>query len=227
MLVLLLAAVTALTLVPAAAQDEEAGPFDDVSQLEGIEEAVARTYSIDFEALMSVTPEDPEADPFADLEGPVFIFVEAIQFEDDSAAEDAFDLFRDEAVDSMAESEEGVEAEFTEEEIDDLGDQAMAIDMETVEEGEESFLRISIAQQDEYLLMAMTLGTTDDSTENNDALLEYLVDEGEAGGDVEFDESGSSTGGLFDFFPDDDHESLGGLVVSTDQILFPVPDEDA
>src|SRR5680860_417422 len=117
-LLLLMTALLAVTLVPAAAQDEAAGPLDDLSQLEGIESAVNRSYSVDFAALMSITPEDPDADPFAGLEGAWLVFMQVIRFDNDDNAEAAYNLVKDEGGESFAASVEGDQTEFSEGDID-------------------------------------------------------------------------------------------------------------
>ena len=89
------------------------------------------------------------------------------------------------------------------------------------------YYRIVIAQEDEYLFLSMAVSLTEDGNESADDLADYLVNEGEeSDDDPEFEVSGSSTGGLWGFFPDDDEDFIGDLVPAGDEITFPVPDED-
>ena len=224
---LLLAATFALSVSAAGAQDDGSSTaFDDLSELEGIEQAVSRGWSVDFEELFSVTPEDGE-DPFAAMEGVWFVYGMVYEFDGDDNAGAAYETIskmeREEWVGDLSE-EEG-DTEISIEEVDDLGDEAFEINMVTsADEG--GAYRINVAREDEYLFMAMAIGTSEDGLESADGLIDYLVNEGEAGDDEEFDEAGGSTGGLWDFFPDDDHESVEDLEPAGDEILFQVPDEE-
>ena len=225
--VLFLAALFALTMAPVAAQEEATSALDDVTQLEGIEAAVGRSYSIDFEALMAITPEAGADDPFATMEGIVFLFMTALEFDSDDNAEAAFDLVKEEGASSFEGDFEGEDVEFIEGEIEGLGDNAWGIDVVSTSGDTEGVYRIAYAQEDEYLFAVITVATTEDGVTNNDVLLEYLVDEGDKGDDVEFNADGGSTGGLWDFFPDDDNDALEGVIPSGDETLFPVEEDEA
>ncbi|CAN5785846.1 MAG: hypothetical protein ACR2GI_01790 [Thermomicrobiales bacterium] len=62
-----------------------------------------------------------------------------------------------------------------------------------------------------------------DSSENAaNALVKWIVDEGAAGDDdVIFDTSGASSGGLWGYFPPNDHELLDRLAPVNDETLYP------
>jgi hypothetical protein len=225
----------AFTLIPASAQDDESvGPLEDISQLEGIEAGIARTWSIDFAALAEITPEagsTPESDsfdPFAGLEGLYFMTGQVMKFDNNEHAEAAFELYRDNGVEEIEASvEEGAgELEISEEEIDGLGDQAHAFTVFGADETFEGYFRFVFAREDEYVFAVISVATTEDAASVGDSVLELIVDDGEmSGDDEEFVSDGTSTGGLWGFFPDNDHEVFGDLIPATDEILFPVPDE--
>lgn len=228
--VAVVASALALSLAPALAQDEEPGTLDDFSQFEGIESAVARTWSVDFEAMFSITPEAGEEDPFADMTGVFFLYGMAAEFDSDDNAEAAFEgiseVDDEELLGDML--EDGGEAQINREELDDLGDEGLAIDV-AVEGEDGAAYRMNIVRDDEYLLVTMAVSMTEDGNESAENLMDYMVNEGEPGGDEEFEEDGGSTGGLWDLFPagDEDYE---GLVPAGDQVVYPVPedeDEDA
>ena len=226
-LVVFLAAMMAMTTVPAVAQDEETGPLDDLTQLEGIEAAVSRSYSIeDLFEIFAATPEEGDADPLAEFDGPLFVIMQVLKFDSSDNAEAAYNLVRDEGGASFVASIEDAETEFSEDEIDDLGDRAFGINLHSTAEGEEGYYRIAFAQDDEFVFVVTTVALTEGGIENNDDLLEHMVNDGEeSDDDEEFVEEGGSTGGLWGYFPDDDHEALEELIPGGDEILFPIPDD--
>ena len=223
----------AFTLIPVSAQgDESAGPLEDISQLEGIEEGVARTWSVDFAALAEVTPEagataeTDSFDPFAELEGLYFVIGQVMKFDNDEHAEAAFELYRDTGSGEIEASMEVGEVDISEEEIEDLGDQAHAFTVYGADEALSGYFRLALAREGEYVFAVFSFATTEDELVGADSVLEHMVDDGEmSGDDEEFVTDGTSTGGLWGFLPDNDHEALKELIPASDEILFPVPDE--
>jgi hypothetical protein len=214
-----------LSLGPAAAQDEGTGALDDISELEGIEQGVARSWSIDYESLMAEATIDPE-DPFAGMEGIFFLYGMVMQFDDDNHAEDAYQQLYDLDDDEWS-SDFSDDAELTREDIDGLGDRAFSLEIADSSSDSEGYYRLVFSQQDEHLFVAMALSLTEDGNTRADDLVDHLVNDGEAGNDEpEFDEFGGSTGGLWGFFPDDDDDLLADLIPGGDEITFPVPDEE-
>lgn len=222
---LLLAATFALSVSIAGAQDDGSSEVIDPSEFEGIEQAVSRAWSIDFQDLLSQTPEDGE-DPFAAMEGVWLMSGMVYEFDNDDNAGAAYETISELEVEAwmgdLTEAEGDTEISI--EEVDDLGDEAFSVDLVTTADDGGAY-RIDVAREDEYVFIALAVGTTEDGLESADGLIDYLVNEGEAGDDEEFDEAGGSTGGLWDFFPDDDHESLEDLEPAGDEILYPVPEE--
>lgn len=226
--VLVVAMLMSLSLVPAAAQDDESIAIDDLNQFDGIENGVSRSWSIDFEALMAEATIDPNSseDPFADMTGLFLLYGSVMQFDNDGHAEDAYKrLYDADDAEWQTDMEEG--AEFSREDLDDLGNQAFAIDIASTQAESEGYYRLVIAQDDEYLFFAMALGFSGDDNSRADDLADYLVNDGEeSGDDPEYNEDGGSTGGLWGYFPDDDSDIVDGLVPGGDEITFPVPDDE-
>jgi len=226
--VLVVALLMSLSLVPAAAQDEEGIAIDDISQLDGIEDGVARSWSIDFESLMAEATIDPDSteDPFADLTGVFVLYGSVMKFDSDNHAADAYQQLYD-ADDSEWTADMSSDAEFEREDIDDLGEEAFAMTAASTTEESEGHYRIIIAQDDEYLFFSMAVSMTDDGNQTADDLADYMLNDGEEDGDdPDFDEDGGSSGGLWGFFPDDDEDFLESVVPAGDEITFPAPDED-
>ncbi len=223
---LTLAILLTLAVVPASAQDDEADPLEDIGQLDGIESAVIRSWWIDYDALMAASPEAAgAADPLDIIEGTIFLIGQVIELSGE--AEAAFELYRDGVIDELARNQAEDEETF-EGPIDNLGDSAHGFDISSTDVDAEDFYRYVMVRDDNYYFLIIVAATSPDATSSGDSLAGYLVDEGETStAEVSFNEDGTSTGGNWGFFPADDHESLGGLVPSVDEVLYPVPDEDA
>jgi hypothetical protein len=225
---LLLAALFALTLVPASAQDDIDNALEDVSQLDGIESAVSRSWTFDVDALLAQTPGSASAeDPLAGIAGTIFLTGLVMEFEGDREAEAAFTLYRDTLAAEFATYANDGE-EITESAIDGLGDSAWGIDIHSTADDTEGYYRYLMVQDGTRFFVIVTAATTADATGSADRLAGYLVEDGAASDDdVSFNSDGTSTGGAWDIFPEDGHEALRGLVPAADEVLYPAPDEDA
>jgi hypothetical protein len=226
--VVLLAFILVWAIAPAAATAEATGDFD-VSQLAGIEAGVARSWSVDFEARAAEATPTEEFDIFAGAEGLLFLFGWVLAFDDASNAEAAFARLRDEGVGLfLSEFESDPEATIAEAALDDLGNQAYQFDLSSTAEEDVGYFRLAFAQEDAFILFGIGLSTTEAGVAGANSLLGYLVEDGEKSDeDDTFDAAGGSTGGLWGFFPDDDEPFLAGLIPASDEILYPVPEEDA
>ena len=209
----------------AMAQDDgtdSGSTFEDLTQLEGLENGVSRAYTIDFETIMAeMTPE--AADDFAFPEGILSLSVIVLEFDDADNAEAAYDLALEEI---PASSDEDVTLEETE--IDGLPDDAVAYTAVAEDESLGTTVTTAVVdQQDEYLLIsfAISIGEDDASNEQLVDISNYLADEdaGDAD-DAEFNADGTSEGGLWDKIPAADDELVEGLIAS-DSVVFPVPAE--
>lgn len=229
---MLLALLLALTILPAAAEEEAADPLENLSQFEGIEYAVSRSWSVDFEAMFAVTPENEGDDPFADMTGLWFIYGVVVELEEDGNAEDMYDYFAnisDEELLADLDDEEA-EADISREELDDIGDQAEAISIESTGGDTEGFYRYTFSQAGEYFFITIAVSTDAESAAAADDLLAYLADQDDHSGLGDYDPENADpletayTDGLWDFFPDDDEEFLAGLIFAGDEVLYPEDD---
>jgi hypothetical protein len=229
---MLFALLLALTFVPAAAEEETTDPLDDLSQFEGIEFAVSRSWTIDFMAMAEVTPEDDATDPFADMEGAWFVTAIVAEFDSDDNAEVMYDYFAELEDEELLADLDDPEAELEREELDDIGDQAQAFTIVTTSEDFGGNIRYSFAQKDNYVFFAFAVSTNEESATVSDELLAAMADEDDHSGLGDFDpEAGLSddpeatvplaSGGLWEFFPDDDDELFEGLILGGDEVLYP------
>lgn len=206
-----------LSAMPVAAQDEGTpSALDDPSQLEGIERAVSRDWSVDFAAMA----ESPEA-----MEGGLFLVsAQAMQFETDDNASAAYALYLDEGVASITSDPSLLEeAEVTHEEID-LGDEAYQINVIDTSEDQEGAYRVVFARDGNFIYLVLGVASTVDSADLTNDILDYMINEGEPGdGEGTFDEEGGSEGGLWDIFPPADHPALANVVANGDTIEYPAP----
>lgn len=195
-----------LSLVFALAVSSSAGaqstPTLDPGDVEGLESGYARMYIADIEAMMA-TPgamEEMSLDDMA-LSGMAAVFT----FEDEGAAEDAFDLFGDQFAQGFMEGS-GTEAEKSE--IDDLGNQAVEYLGETeVDDETTSPTSMILVQDGEHIFIAMILGGAEVSDDTR-AFAEHLLDGEISDDEVVFNEDGSSTGGVFDIMPNEENTDI-------------------
>jgi hypothetical protein len=193
--------------------------FDDLTQLEGLEEAVSRDYSFDYETLLAnASPEDFEN--FEYPEGVQYVSAIILKFDNEDHAKAALDLAAEELPNAT-----GGEVELTEIEVDGFNDDTLALGSVTEDEelGTNSTTAI-ITQEDEYLYLTVGVATGEgqDVTGTVSEVAKKVID-GDTGGDVTFNEDGTSEGGLWDKFPDADDELVEGLI-ATDSQIFPEPE---
>jgi hypothetical protein len=207
----------ALSSAPVAAQDDEPSALDDPSLLEGIELAISRGWSVDFEVMMAT----PEAE--MDQGGLFIVSAMAMRFDSDDNAAAAYEIYRTEGVASItAEMDvEGEEAEVTEAELD-LGDESYQVDMVATTEDSEGAYTVAFAREGNHVYIVFAISLDLESSVLATDILDYMVNEGEpADGEGTFNEDGSSEGGLWNVFPPDDHAALAGLVPGGDELAYP------
>jgi hypothetical protein len=212
-----------LAAAPVAAQDEGTpSALDDPSLLEGIELAVSRDWSVDFDTMMMASP-----DAEMDMSGLFLVSAQAIQFDNDENASAAYQLYIEEGVPSLTSDPElaGEDAEITESEVD-LGDEAYQVDLVSTTEGEEGAFRVAFAREGNYVYLVFAIAMEPDSANLATDVLDYMVNEGEPGeGEGTFNEDGGSEGGIWDVFPPNDHPALESMVPSGDSIDYPATEE--
>jgi hypothetical protein len=221
-----LVALLALTTLPALAQEGESEAFD-FSTLDGIEAGVSRSWVVDFAALLDGATPDAGVDPFATVEGTYFLVGWVLEFDDDDAARNAFDMFREAGADIFTADFDQSTLDISERELGGLGDEGYAFDFASTAEGDKGHFRYAFVRSGALLFVGIGIALSEGGLDTVDTLLEAMVDDGEKGDvDVSFDDFGGSTGGLWGFFPEDDDDLLGELIPAGDQILYPRPDDD-
>jgi hypothetical protein len=221
----LLAATLALTIRPAAAQTPAAGGIPAIAELEGIESAIGRTWSIDYDALTAASPASVDLN---DFEGLSALSAQVLQFDSADHASAAYALFEQNMVASLASMEQGGTPTVDSEDVPDLGDAAAATTLVTVTEDTETHLRYVVVHNDMMVLVVTALAGTAENATTADALAAYVVNEGEVSPDpVTFDPAGFSRGGIWGLLPPSGHEVLGGLIPLRDDQLYPLPQVNA
>jgi hypothetical protein len=211
LLAVLLFAFTFLGGTGVGAQDDMESELQ-LSDLEGIQHGVSRTYSVDYSALM-----ENMSTPGAELEMPsglVTLSAIVLEFEEGGNAEDAYSA----VVDELGDEELAVEGV---EEVDiDLGDQNKSVaGVEDFGDGTESDVFVTIVQKDNYLYVIYAGSSEIDLQETVVEFTNILIDN-DGSGEGEFNEDGTSTGGLWDKFPAADDELISGLT-TFDTIIYP------
>ena len=215
---LLLALLLALTVIPAAAEETAESVIDDPSQLTGIQAGVTRSWNTTMD--MSTPP----------AEGASFVYfagVSVLEFDGEDNAGAAFTTLR-EFFETNAEEELGIPAaDITFEERDDPGDASFVFEGSFADETSEGYFRFVLVQDDEYVYYTGAVTSDEESAAIADDLATYVEDQDDdASGTGEFNEDGTSTGGLWDLLPAADDAMFEGLAVASDQIQYPV-EEDA
>lgn len=220
-----------MALGPASAQDE-ADAFS-LADLDGIQYGVGRYYYYDYSAMYDAmsTPgaEMPELPPLLGLSAGV------LKFDGDDNAGDSFDRLYEELVNSsnasLAEDDGSgtpvTPITVTENDVDGVGDEAKSIVATTDEDdGSTTYSYAVVAREGDTIFLLIANGSTDPSEAVNN-ITKGMMDRDAGDGEGTFNEDGSSTGGLWDLFPADDDEALGGLLNGGDEILFPVGTPEA
>jgi hypothetical protein len=218
---LLVALLVSLTSLSVSAQTPSAGALPALDELNGIEAAVSRTYGVDLASMMTATPglgpEDVEP-------GVSALSALVLKFDNDESARSAYEAFSAGIGTELLEMGQGGTPTVSDETLDDLGGQASAATLHTKTEDLDTFYRFVLVQDGQYFFLVSALAGTEDDVAIADELARYVTDEGEEEGDqaIVVAEGGSS-GGLWGFMPDADHELLDGLVPIMDETLYPAP----
>jgi hypothetical protein len=215
---LVLALLLAMTVIPAAAEETAESVVDDPSQLAGIQAGVTRSWNTTMD--MSTPPAD----------GASFVYfagATVLEFDSEDNAEAAFGALR-EYFETNATEEIGIPAEdITFEERDDPGDAAFVFEGGFADETSAGYFRFILVHDDEYVYYAGAVTSDEDAASIADDLAAYIDEQDDdASGLGEYNEDGTSTGGLWDLLPAADDDMFEGLAVSGDQIQYPV-EEDA
>jgi hypothetical protein len=201
---------------PESESTEGSGDEIDFSSLDGIQRAVARSYVGDVEPL--TTPGAPDATTY-------LVAAAVAEFDSDDQASSGLGPVQD-AV--LARSEANFPMPFDEVEVDDIGDQAHAFVATAEEDGvpyEASYLLV----QDGpflYVIGMVGIGAEANTIDTASAVVRTMIEVDPGDGDGAFDESGGSSGGLWDKFPEEGDKVVEGLTIDSDGLLYPEPAEE-
>lgn len=193
----------------------------------GIQEAVARNYIIDFSPVIEAlgTPDaDGAFNEFPDLEGVYSLNGTIARFDTTASAIAAVDAV-DVEVGRMLERDPGL-PEFSDLDVD-IGDRSKGYTAtDEFDDGQHVDIVVVIAQRDAFVYLTFSsvidAGALGVATEFTRALMDNVAGDG----DVTFDEDGTSTGGLWDKFPDPDDALVRSLKTSDAQV-YAAMDGDA
>jgi hypothetical protein len=222
---LFLTATLALTYHPAAAQSPAAGGIPAIAELEGIESAIGRTWSIDYDALTAASPASVDLN---DFEGLSALSVQVLHFDSAEHAAAAYAIFEQNMVAGLASMGQGGTPTVDSGEIPELGNAAAATTLVTVTEDTETHLRYVVVHDDTTVLVVTALAGTAENAAAADALAAWIVNDGEVSPDpVTFDPAGFSRGGIWGLLPPSGHDVLGDLIPLRDDQLYPLPQVNA
>lgn len=222
-MMLALVAVAALGagwVTAAAAQDGEEDV--DFADLEGIEQVIGRSYTIDFVALMA-SPEASDGE-ISYPTGIVTAYAIVAKFDGDDNADAGWETLRTSFDDQAAEATGAEESEITELEADDLGDNAIGYTTTDEESGSTLYTTVLIAREGEYVYVSVVSTGGDDPTESAMTLIEAMMEADAGDGDGEAGDDGIYRGGLWDKFPGEDDDFAEGLSIFDTQI-YPESEE--
>jgi len=215
----LLSFLIATTTLPATAQTPVASSLPEPGELTGIQQAVVRTWGIDFVAIATATPDyqpDILSNDLTILGG--FI----LEFDTSANAADAFDRFKGGIAGELRNMDVTGNAPILEEDLVGVGDQALSATLLTTTDQYEAAVRYVLVQDGPYVFLTMAIANSEDHAVAANDLASWLANHRKSfTSDTVFDESGHSTGGLWDFFPRNDHELVSGLIPISDEVLYP------
>ncbi len=219
LLALVLLAMSLVGGTGVGAQDDLEDDFQP-SDLDGIQYGVARTWSMDYEAMFAMTTPGAE-DDFAMPSGVLFMGGLVLEFDNEDNAKSGYDRITEEFTAEALFGDDGA----TYEEWDvESGNQSMSYFSIEETEGVESEIVLSLVQDDNFVYIVSAAGSDIDMKDTTKGLMGTMIDN-DGSGEGEFNEDGTSTGGLWDKFPAADDEAVAGLI-ATDEILYPESAEE-
>lgn len=216
LLAMFLLAFTILGGTGVGAQDEPTGELLP-EDIEGLQHAVVRAYSLDYSAMLA------SATPGTEPEVPSGVFLlgaTILEFDSSDNAETAL-IQIDEDTDAGGEAGLGGETEVSSIDLN-LGENSIGYSGVEDLDGEQVETVIALVQEETYVYFVVASG----SGENMQAITTEFANgliENDGSGEGEFNEDGTSSGGLWDKYPAADGELITGLI-PFDQVLFPVPE---
>ena len=211
MLFAALASLSLALITPALAQTPEASPASTPISvtLVGLQEGVTRQYAAD----PTLVPAD-HPDEFA------IVTVHLFRFDTPEHAGAAWESLRGTAVGQFqpAPGDESVAVDVNEEELDDLGDQAYVAWLSaSPEEGTTGHYRVLYVQDGAFLYLLTAMAGSEELTLHADDIARVIVEREPGESPANFNADGTSTGGLWNLFPDADNDIMQGLVPVQDR----------
>lgn len=220
---LALTLIAALLAMPAAvtAQDLDATTTSlAIADLDGVEEAVSRTYTMDVADIIRRIEDGTE--PTDPLEGPILLLGLVARFDTPEHAADAVAAISDRLRDSPPAASIPVEVE----ETDDLGETGIAF-TGTRQGGTPVTLSGYAVQDDTWLYLAMAVSEDESSAEAARAVVEFGLGRAASAEDPAYLHTGRSSGGIWEKLPG---SSSNGALVNTqpiyDALLVTEPADD-
>lgn len=201
---LLLVIVIALfCMTPVNAQTPAATP--ESGSQKGLQEAVSRQYGL------------PANTKITQQEGLSFLTARIYRFDTPEHAASAYDDMIINAGAQIAPPDQAASIEIHTEGIDELGDQAEVSWLQAnPAEGVQGFFRVLHVQDGELVYLLTAIAGDDESTLITDDLARDIASREPGTSAASFNPDGSSTGGLWDLFPNPDAEIISDLVPFAD-----------
>jgi hypothetical protein len=210
LLALLMLGFTLLGGPGVGAQDSSPeAPFDP-KELDGFQYGAMRYYTFDYSAMM-----EQMGTPGAEMEMPTGLMgigSAILEFEEDGQAKDAFNQLKDDQELTGDEVLEGAEEVET-----DLGDEAVMFSGTEDIEGMAMDSTFALVQDGNYVYFVFATGSEVDVEGTVTEFTNTLIDN-DGSGEGEFNEDGTSTGGLWDKFPAADDDLVAGLIASDEEL---------
>lgn len=219
LLVVALLSLLSFVTVPLAAQTQQASSLPEPATLDGIQQAVVRTWGIDFEAILAATP-DYQPDILSDNLTVLGEFI----FEFDSAthAGAAFTIYRAGMNDELRTMDVIGDAPIIDEALEAPGDQAFSATLVTITGDYAAAVRYVLVQDGPRLIVTFAIANDASNAAAANHLASWIAKHGTSGGEIAFDATGHSRGGLWDSFPSEDNEMLDTMTPISDETLFPL-----
>lgn len=221
-LTLLLSLPFALT---ASAQDLDATASKlNLTDLDGIEDAVSRTYSLDIGTLVETANKTPAPE---DAGGPFLMLALVARFDTEDHAADAVTDVRDALTGDQTTELNGIEMEATE--LDAPGDSAWALTGISGPGTSPTTIDGLIVQDAEWLYLAMAISNDGSGSQAVNDLVNFSIQHRETTDEIIYDHTGRSRGGIWAKLPAaGDSMALSNTqpIFDTQVLLAATPDDE-
>ena len=205
-----LALITLLVLgaVPVAAQ--EATPQGDAATV-GLQMAISRQYGVD--------PDAPVASPEAHAGAPFTMTARVLAYDTEEQAAAAYAALIADAVGQVESLGVNMASQVAEEEIDDLGDGAHGLTLQSTRDSISGYIRFIFVREGSTVFVVSAIAGSDEGVRISDRMAATMLDREPGEDDADFDAGGGSSGDLWELFPPEGDPVLEGLVIIRDQLI--------